>query len=329
MNARPQRPVPRRALIGVVVVACVVGVAALIRTGLETPDPRPGTPARDVADVAPPRPDPREPAPSFDTFLHVAATGGDQLTREAAIGWLDARARERRPLDAAAESRVLEILGRNGHPSWSSGYRLHLFNSAFNALRFSPSPEPLTGLLHRLAVHDADPSMRLYALQHIGSQRSAGSLTGALADEIRATLETFAADPGGDLSGLAVALLVAWNEPETETDTASLELALATAADRARPPDVRVAALHAAGTASLPLARTVSTDTSEPVILRKAAISRLGCHGDAGDLAVLENLRRESGRLDQAVDPALVSLRSRLANPAAPQPIPYQTRPLR
>lgn len=333
MNIRPRRPSPRFAAVFAAVAMVWAGVlAALLWIGWPEPaaTPQPSASAapeaasaREVS--APPRPDPREPAVSLDTFLHVAATGGDRLSREAAIAWLDTLARERRAPEPAAAERVLGVLRDGGHPSWTPGYRLHLFNSAFNALRRAPSPEPLTALLHRLVVGDPDPDMRNYALQHLRSQRRAGRLEGAAAAEIRATLESLAAEPGGPLAGLAVATLLDWGGPEA----ASAELALATAADRGRTPDVRVTALHAAAEASLPLAREVSADPAEPTILRKAAISRLGRHGGENELAALEDLRGESGRLDQAVDPALESLRARLADPAAPQPVPYRTRPIR
>jgi hypothetical protein len=333
MKRPAEKLIQCRSLVVLAVLATVGGIAAIVLSELRSNHTTAASSTLE-AQVAPhgrsvivsSLPDPQDPAASIETLLHVAATGGDKLTREAAIAWLDARARERQPLDKEDASRVMGILRRDGHSSWTSGYRLHFFNSAFNVLHHEASPEPLSALLHRLAVDDADPSMRLYALQHIGTQRSAGRLSGTMADDIHTTLETIANKPEGALSGLAVALLLAWDG--NESDPAHLKTALAAASDRARPADVRVTSLYAAGSASLPLARTVSGDTAEPTILRKAAISRLGAHGEASDLALLEKLRGESGRLDQAVLPALASLRSRLADPNAPHPVPYLTRPL-
>ncbi len=315
-----------RVLIGTAVLTCVIAVFWLFRSGPDDTHPVSGRPAAGSKGVNA-NPDPREPEPSLATLLHVAETGGNRLEREAASAWLDTLARERDPLDHAAEARVFEILRGDGHPAWSGGYRLHLFNSAFNALHHSRSAGELAALLHHLAVRDPDPAMRLYALQHIRTLRSAGSLSGSLAGEIRATLETMAGDAGGALSGLAVAILVDWDE--NQSDPAELRRALAIASDRSRPADVRVAALHAAGESVMALARGVSRDTAEPLILRKAAVSRLGNHGGADDLEILETLRGESGRLDQAVRPAIDTLRSRLSDPTAPKPQPYRTIPLR
>lgn len=264
-----------------------------------------------------------EPAASFETFLHVLQDGGCRLTRAAAIGWLDRYSRERRVLPDNEAEAVMEMARSGGHESWTSGYRQHVYNSAFNALHHTPNPEPLTDVLRQLALHDKDRIMRLYALQHIGIQRSSGRLEGTLADEIQAMLAEFAADRESEVSGTAIQLLADWDGQEATGEPEIQALAAATAADRSRPVDVRVTSIHAAGPASLEVARAIAPDVDEPVILRKAAIARIGEHGSVEDFASLETLRRESSRLAQAADPALEKLQNKQQNALKPTPVTY------
>ncbi len=269
---------------------------------------------------------PPEQDPSLATVRHVVATGGCPPTREAAIAWLDQQSRHRRPLAADAESFLLDMLrdGR-GHPGWPPGYHRHLFNSACNALRVRPGDggESLARILHSHASSHPDRVLRLYALQHLDSLRKSGHLVGVPAEEIRATLESLAAEPDGDVAGTAILLLTEWDGAAGNAPPAILELAAHTAADRTRPVDVRVSAIHSAGPAALDAARAIAADPTEPVLLRKAAIARIGRHGGEGDLPALESLRGESSRLAQAAEPALGNLRQRLREPAAPAPVPY------
>ena len=319
-----------RALLGTGVLLVAVGfcVLAFLATRPGGSDRSPGG-ERGEADASrqPHRtPDPREPAPDFATFVHVVGTGGDRLSRDAAITWLDTLARERKALDPDEETGVMQMIRREEFPeSWTPGYRLHLFNSAFNALHRAPSPDEFNRELHRLLERDPDPDMRLYALQHIRTQRNAGRLAGDEAGAIHATLQQLADDAAGRLAGLAVTLLIEW---DGGGDARPVETALATAADRERAADVRVSALHAAGEEALGLARTISADSGEPVILRKAAIARMGSDGGSADVPALESLLRINARLDQAVVPALARLRERLENPHTPQPVPYRTVPI-
>lgn len=216
------------------------------------------------------------------------------------------------------------MIREGGHASWPSGYRQHLFNSAFNALHICHVGEAFTRQLLHLALNDADRTMRLYAIQHLSVQRRVGQLSGALAEEIRSTLETLARQPGAEVSGGVLLLLTSWDSPaDGENDFTIQQLALATAADRARPVDIRVTAIHAAGSTSLPLARTLATDASSPVLLRKAAIAGIGRYGSKEDLVMLADLQAESSRIAQAANPARIAIQARFSNSSASAPVPY------
>lgn len=271
-----------------------------------------------------PTPDLNEPAESFQTYQYVLQTGGCEITRPAAIGWLDSYEREHSIMSDAQADCVLGMIEQGGHASWDHSYRQHIYNSAFNALHLSHVGERFTRDLQKIALQDADEVMRLYALQHLGMQRQIGHLTGVLADEIHAMLESLARKPGEEVAGTAIQILASWNGSEnSKPDLSIQQLALATAADPSRSVDIRVTAIHAAGSASLPLARTIASDSTQPVMLRKAAISRIGDHGDTQDISELTALRGESIRIAQAAEPAIKAIQFRLDHPNAPEPTPY------
>jgi hypothetical protein len=273
---------------------------------------------------AAPTPDLLDPAEDFNTYLHVVQTGGCEITRPAAISWLDFHERRHLPLSANNVESVMALLRAGGHRSWESSYRQHLFNSAFNALQGSDIGSEFTLILRDLAVKDADPVMRLYALQHLGMQRRNGLLSGTLADEIHTLLETLARNSAEAVSGTAIQVLAAWDGTAgAENDTATMALALATAADPSRPVDVRVTALHESGPACLELARTLASDASSPVLLRKAAIAGIGRYGAAEDSVMLASFQAESSRIAQAVIPARKAIQDRLSNSFTPAPVPY------
>lgn len=317
MNA-PRPFFGRPALAVACLVVVLAALAAVWKSTISREIPPPAT--------APTFTTPHEPESSFTTVHHVIATGGCALTRETAIAWLDQQARERAALSDEVETTLLTLLrDSHGHPDWSPGYHQHIFNSACNALRVRPSDsgEALARILHSHATTNPDRILRLYALQHIDSLRKSGHLSSPFAEEIHATLLSLAASPESDLAGSAIHLLAGWDGPAADAPPAILELAAHTTADRSRPVDIRVSAIHSAGPAALDAARLIAADPTEPVLLRKAAIARIGHDGTADDLAALESLTTESARLAQAAAPALESLQLRLRNPNAPPPIPY------
>ncbi|HEX5791081.1 MAG TPA: hypothetical protein VFY13_07995 [Luteolibacter sp.] len=264
-----------------------------------------------------------DPEPSYLILRHAVETGGTERTRELAVTWLDRQTRRQLPLTAEQENWFLAKLAANGHASWDSEFRFLFFNSAFNVLHLGSQQEELARLLVKLAVEAPEKTMRLYALQHIGVQRNIGHLTGPMADEVRATLHTLAAQPGSPVAGTALSNLTLWEGPETAPGQALIDLALKLAEEPTCEVDVRVTALHTAGAASLPLARRLAPDTKQPVQLRKAAIARIGQHGEAADCASLESLIAENFRIAQAAEPALRSLQQRSSNPQAPAPIRF------
>lgn len=317
MNA-PRPFFGRPALAVACLVVVLAALAAVWKSTISREIPPPAT--------APTSTTPHEPESSFTTVRHVIATGGCALTRETAIAWLDQQARERAALSDEVETTLLTLLrDSHGHPDWSPGYHQHIFNSACNALRVRPSDsgEALARILHSHATSNPDRILRLYALQHLDSLRKSGHLTGALAEEIHATLQHIAASPDNDVAGTAIQLLAEWDGPAADAPPAILALAAHTAADRSRSVDIRVSAIHSAGPAALDAARLIAADPTEPVLLRKAAIARIGHDGTAYDLAALESLTTESARLCQASEPALLNLRKRLRDPSAPAPVPY------
>ena len=263
-----------------------------------------------------------DPSPSLDLVRHTADTGGDKRTRELAIAWLDTQAREGNTLSSEQTTWLLDTLHAGGHPDWDPGYRQWFYNSAFNALHRSEASQPLTRLLAGLAEKDPDPILRLYALQHIGTQRANGRLSGPLALEIHELLRRLlGTDPA--TSGTVIDLLATWDGEGNSSDPASRARAAAMAEDRSLATDVRITALHTAGPESLAPARRLAVDTSEPVLLRKAAIACIGRHGGEADFADLKKLSGESSRLAQAADPALTAIQQRLSHPHAPEPIPF------
>ena len=319
-GSSPLRSRPWLWLSGVLAIVCG-GVGAIFLWPDAPPSAAPNIATASLPPAVP-VPDLQEPAEDFGTFLHVLRAGGNEVTKPAAIAWLDAVARENAPLTGSEYEGVMEMIRSGGHSSWDSGFRLHLFNSAFNALQLRHPSGEFTGELLRLATRDADRTMRLYALQHLNLQRRTGRLPdGALADEVLAAVRGMSGDHG--VAGYAIEILATWDGGEDAEPTAEiLRIALATASDDSFPTDVRVTAIHAAGSAGVPLARTIASDAGKHTMLRKAAIALIGRHGSSADLASLETIRSESARLAQAAEPAIARLRDRPDGRG--EPIPYQ-----
>lgn len=264
-----------------------------------------------------------DPDCTYLVLRHAAETGGNDRTRELAIAWLDRQTRRQLPLSAEQENWLLTQLQANGHASWDTEYRFLFFNSAFNVLHMGSRQEDLSRLLQKLAVEAPEKTMRLYALQHIGLQRSQGHLIGSMADEVRATQQTLASQPASPVAGTALSNLIVWDGPESTPDAQLIALALKIAENPGCDVDVRVTALHATGEASLPLARRLAPDTTQPIPLRKAAIARIGQHGESSDRPALETLITENFRVAQAAEPALRTLEKRLTHPQAAAPVPF------
>lgn len=128
--------------------------------------------------------------------------------------------------------------------------------------------EALTRQLVKLANDAPEKTMRLYALQHIASQRNLGHLVGPLADEVKAVLAKLASQPDSVVAGSALSFLITWEGAETPADSQLIALALKLASDKSCAVDVRVSSLQAAREHSLSLARRIASDKEQPVLLR-------------------------------------------------------------
>ena len=252
-----------------------------------------------------------DPKPSFALLQYVADEGGDEILRQMAIDWLSEQYRARTQLVSRQEEWVFSMLESGGHPGWEIGYKLWLFNDAFNVLHNARDQKRLTELLKGLALTHSDKTMRLYALQHIELQRSVGHLVGPMADEIRATLIELAYDPQSEVAGTALVNLTLWDGEETKPSQDLIDLALEIAADTQRTDDIRVTALHAIKEHSLQLSRKLATDLEQSVHVRKAAIGWMGQYGSESDTEALQKLAQENFRIAQAANPALEAIRNR------------------
>lgn len=289
-----------------------------------TTDPAPLMPPESIASfraaLAPPE--------SAQSEAGEGASQKQALTREAALAWLDTASRQRTGLPAAEIPEVLAALAADRPDHLTPSYWQHLYNSALNALRTPSSddrrhiPALLDLLLDHAAAHP-DRVIRLYALQHIGILWLADDLNEEQSLRTLTLVRALAAQPEGEVSGTALALLDRWSARLGE---APADLARAIAADSARAIDVRVSALLAAGTApdTISLARDLAADRTQPIILRKASLALLGQHGTAADLPLLEQTAAESPRLAQAALPASEALAHRLEHPHRPAPVPYR-----
>ncbi|MBT7960097.1 MAG: hypothetical protein HN759_12280 [Akkermansiaceae bacterium] len=265
----------------------------------------------------------KQPQASYQLVRYVFEQGGDELTRKLAINWLDKQSRQGIPLDEQREKWLLDVLTANGHAGWGQEYRFWIFNSAFNVLQMGKEQEKFTRFLQKLALDDSEKTMRLYALQHLELQRSAGNLDGALADEIKKNLQELTSKQGSQTAGTALAMLIKWDGSETPPDPELVSLALGLVKDSERPVDIRVTAIHTVGDEALATARVLAFDTTQPTMVRKAAIACIGRHGSAADMAKLKSLKGASFRITQATRPAIQLIRKRLSNKSGAEPIPF------
>lgn len=253
----------------------------------------------------------KDPKPSFLLLQFVAEKGGDDITRQFSIDWLNEQARLRQPLKPQEESWLLSMLEAGGHKDWKMSYKHWLFNDAFSVLHMAQDQERLTGLIKDLALTREDKTMRLYALQHIEVQRSAGNLVDELADQMHASLLALASEDQSEVAGTALVNLIAWDGPEAVPSKELIDLALDISADTLRGDDIRVTALHAVGEHSLALARAMAPDTNQPVHVRKASIAWIGKYGSEADTKILKQIAQENFRVAQAANPALAAIHKR------------------
>lgn len=263
------------------------------------------------------------PAETFATLRDVCLNGGDEYTQAAANSWLDAVSRDRLKFNTEQESFLITMLSEGGHPSWKSGYRQQLFNSACNVLLVGKNNDAYAGVLEQMATSHEDLTLRLYALQHIALMRHNGRLTGAVAEQMYDSVKKLASKPSEPVIGSAIWVLATWDGVDKALEPEILELALGAAANPELSVDVRITSLNAATVQALPLARTLSMEINAPMLLRKTAIALVGLHGDASDLKNLEQLRNEGFRLAQAAEPAVEELRLRLSGAERPVRVPF------
>jgi hypothetical protein len=243
-----------------------------------------------------------------------AAEGGEnhRLTQERIMGWR----RDGRVLAAADRESLLSFLGQGQLQGMTSGEWEERVNEILNLLRSQPGGVPgLAEAMMKMAEEDANPVLRMYALQHIAmwipdepSKDSREEMMGYLRklswsdNPLAGSAVLFLSDleRGGELPEGFVA------------DGQIAATALRIASDPTAPPDVRIAALHACvdqGTATaLPAARAIAADGSLMIPLRKAAIHTIGQFGTIEDRIFLEEMERRDPGLAAATKPALDKL---------------------
>ena len=249
-----------------------------------------------------------------------AADGGEdhRSTQERIMGWI----RDGRSLSEEDRESLLSFL-RQGQPKgMAAGEWEERVNEILNLLRSQSGRVPgLAEAMMKMAQGDANPVLRMYALQHIAmwipeepSKESREAMMGYLRE-----LSWSADDP---LAGSAV-LFLSDLERDGElpegfvADGKIVETALRIASDSSAKPDVRIAALHACvdqGTAAaLPAARIIAADASLMIPLRKAAIHTIGQFGLPDDAALLKSLAAELPSLAAATVPALARIEDQKA----------------
>jgi hypothetical protein len=244
-----------------------------------------------------------------------AGAGGEdhRLTQDRIMGWI----RDGLSLSEEDRESLLSFLGQGQPKGMASGEWEERVNEILNLLRSQSGGVPgLAEAMMKMAEKDANPVLRMYALQHIAmwipdepSEESREAMMGYLR-----TLSWSADDP---LAGSAVLFLSDLERdgvlPEGFVADGKIgETALRIASDSSAKSDVRIAALHACvdqGTAAaLPAARAIAADASLMIPLRKAAIHTIGRFGSAEDAALLESLAGELPALAAATKPALEHL---------------------
>lgn len=167
-----------------------------------------------------------------------------------------------------------------------------------------------------MAAEDANPVLRMYALQHIAMW-----IPDEPSEESRAAMMDFLSKladwANHPLAGSAVLFLSDLDRAGElpggfAPDGMIGETTLRIASDATALPDVRIAALHACvdqGTAAaFPAARVIVADASLMFPLRIAALHTIGRFGDAKDRELLERIAEENRDFLAATKPALERL---------------------
>lgn len=190
-------------------------------------------------------------------------------------------------------------------------------NEILNLLRSqSGGVSGLAEVMMAMAAEDANPVLRMYALQHIVMWIPDEPLE-EIREKMMGYLRQLSWSPDDPLAGSAVLFLSDLKRdgklPEGFTADGEIgETALRIASDATASPDVRIAALHACvdqGTAAaLPAARVIAADASLMIPLRKAAIHTIGRFGGAEDKELLESIAAQNRDFKAATKPALERL---------------------
>ena len=168
-----------------------------------------------------------------------------------------------------------------------------------------------------MAERDANPVLRMYALQHIAlwiPDEPTPEKRGAMVEYLHTLLKR----PNDPLAGSALLFLTDLEHSghiprSAETEAQFHAAAQRLISDSSTRADVRISVLHACVDRKqsdiLPTARAIAADPSQMIPLRKAAIHSIGRMGKAEDIALLESLATENKDLQAATRPALKLLK--------------------
>lgn len=215
---------------------------------------------------------------------------------------------------------LLAYLAQPQPPTLKSGEWEERVNEILNLLRAQPGGVPgLADLMLHMAERDANPVLRMYALQHIAlwiPDETVAEKREAMIHYLHQLL----ARPNDPLAGSALLFLTdlehAGHIPRSaETDAQFQAAAVRLVTDPATRPDVRISVLHACvdrkQSAILPTARAIAADETQMIPLRKAAIHSIGSMGGMEDLSSLEDMLHDKGELKVAIAAAIKNLQAK------------------
>lgn len=252
-----------------------------------------------------------------------APEGGEdhRLTQDRIMGWI----RDGRSLTAEDRGSLLSFLSQGQPEGMTSGEWEERVNEILNLLRSQPGGvSGLADLILKMAAEDANPVLRMYALQHIVMWIPDEPLE-EIREKMMGYLRQLSWSPDDPLAGSAVLFLSDLKRdgklPEGFVADGEIgETALRIAADATASVDVRIAAFHACvdqgvgeGMANrrpeiAATARLIAADASLMIPLRKAAIHTIGRFGGAEDRELLESIAEQNRDFTAATTPALERL---------------------